>query len=61
MTTSKEPSGTTNIAKNRQKGDFKGDNSLDGVILRLWERLKVFWTLHMSGYLKEPTEKMRTS
>ena len=32
----------------------KGDSSLDALFSRLWERLKLFWTSHMSGYLEEP-------
>ena len=33
---------------------FKGDGSLDSLFSRLCERLKLFWTFHMSGYLMEP-------
>ena len=33
---------------------FRGDGSLDSLFTRLWERLKLLWTSHMSGYLMEP-------
>ena len=33
---------------------FKGDGSLDSLFSRLFERLKLFWTSYMSGYLMEP-------
>ena len=33
---------------------FKGDCSLDAIFSRLWERLKLFWTSHVSWYLLEP-------
>ena len=42
------------MAKTAKWVIFKGDNSLDALCPRLWERLKVFWTSHMSGYLMEP-------
>ena len=32
---------------------FKSDISLDALFSRFWERLKVFWTSHMSRYLIE--------
>ena len=34
-------------AKKGQKGDFKGDGSLDALYSRLWKILKVFLTHHM--------------
>ena len=34
-------------------GDFKGHGSLDTLFSRLWERLKMCWTYHMSGYFME--------
>ena len=47
--------------RNVQKGPktakwviFKGDGSLDLLFSRLSERLRLFWTSHMSGYLMEP-------
>ena len=33
---------------------FKGDGSLDALFSRLSERLNLFWTSHMSGYLLKP-------
>ena len=33
---------------------FKGDGSLDAHSERLYERLQLFWTSHMQGYLMEP-------
>ena len=54
MKTSKEPSGTSKSAKTPKWVIFKGDGNLDALFSRLWERLKLFWTSHMSGYLMEP-------
>ena len=39
---------------NSQIGIFKGDGSLDVLSKRLLERLKLFWTSQMPGYLMEP-------
>ena len=33
---------------------FKGNGSLDALFSRLSERLKLFWTSQISGYLMEP-------
>ena len=35
-------------------GDFGGDNSLDGVIVGVWRRFKLFWILHGQGYKLGP-------
>ena len=43
-----------NKAKTRQKMIIKRDSSLYALFSRLWERLNVFWTLFISGYLMEP-------
>ena len=50
-------SGTSKTAQKRPKSPkrviFKGDDSLDTLFSWLWERLKLFWTPHMSGYPME--------
>ena len=40
----------------RQKVNLKGDQSLDTLYSKLWEKIKVLWTPKESGYLMEPIE-----
>ena len=54
MRNSKEPQGTSKTAKKTKGVISKGDGSLDALFSRLWERLQLFWTSHMSGYFIEP-------
>ena len=61
MRTFKDPSRKSLRAKTANWVIFKGDNSLDAPFSWLLNRLKLFWIFHMSGYLMNRSDTMKTS